>query len=206
MSDEALLTALRRVRDLLRRQQAEIDWLKDQFRNDPNAPRGVMCIYCGENVLYDPAEGIQAAIDKATAHDAECPQNPLVQRIATLTAERDSVRDALRVSRGQWIHSVNAEQCLKALNEPTPWDAEVLEENRKQLARSSQSSDEPIYTIIAPKDSLEIRYEVPQPAPTSEPSDGEKLLAAIADTPGPPADGQVVFKEPKTKEGQVHHD
>ena len=31
-----------------------------------------------------------------------------------------SLRAALTMSRGQWIHSVNAAQCLKALGEPIP--------------------------------------------------------------------------------------
>jgi hypothetical protein len=37
-------------------------------------------------------------------------------RIAELEHERDELRNALVVSRGQWIHSVNAEQCLQALD------------------------------------------------------------------------------------------
>jgi hypothetical protein len=30
------------------------------------------------------------------------------------------LRAALTISRGQWIHSVNAVQCLEALGEPVP--------------------------------------------------------------------------------------
>jgi nitrogen fixation protein FixH len=37
---------------------------------------------------------------------------------AVLTAENERLRAALTVSRGQWIHSVNAKQCLDALGEP----------------------------------------------------------------------------------------
>lgn len=32
------------------------------------------------------------------------------------SAERDRLREALEISKGQWIHSVNSAQCLEALN------------------------------------------------------------------------------------------
>lgn len=39
----------------------------------------------------------------------------LVAEISCLTAENKRLRDALEHSRGQWIHSVNAKECLAAL-------------------------------------------------------------------------------------------
>lgn len=43
-----------------------------------------------------------------------------ITEVARLTAEKERLRAALTVSRGQWIHSVNAQQCLAALDEGEP--------------------------------------------------------------------------------------
>lgn len=36
--------------------------------------------------------------------------------LAKVREERDKLREALSISRGQWYHSVNRDQCLEALN------------------------------------------------------------------------------------------
>lgn len=86
----------KRLRQALAMKDAEIEWLKEQLRNDPNGERGCMCVYCGETVVYDPAKGIQAAIDTAKEHDRVCPENPLVARIAELEAENADAKEAVR--------------------------------------------------------------------------------------------------------------
>lgn len=40
--------------------------------------------------------------------------------VESLHLENDKLREALSISRGQWIHSVNAFQCLEALGEEVP--------------------------------------------------------------------------------------
>jgi len=41
----------------------------------------------------------------------------VLERFAQLQAHNKELCDALTISRGQWIHSVNAKQCLVALGE-----------------------------------------------------------------------------------------
>jgi len=52
-----------------------------------------------------------------SAHAVNCPvyYNRQKRRIAELEAELQALREALTTTRGQWIHSVNAKQCLAAL-------------------------------------------------------------------------------------------
>jgi len=76
-----------RLHDLLPLAQAndaEIEWLKDQLKNDPAAPRACMCMYCGLAVVYEPSQGIEVAIQTMRRHDRECPQNPLAQALTAI--------------------------------------------------------------------------------------------------------------------------
>lgn len=73
---------------------------------------GSLARSCGicelESDLSDSRKATEAVLKRFEERTALIPE---------LQAENNRLREALSVSRGQWIHSVNAKQCLEALGE-----------------------------------------------------------------------------------------
>ena len=88
--------------------EAEVERLREELEDGNAAYHSVMKEACSGGITYETDDRLHCT---CVPH--------LREGVRALQARVRELEAALSTSRGQWIHSVNAEQCLAALREPT---------------------------------------------------------------------------------------